>query len=580
MRRAIPLILALAFVAGCNAFCNRRVFEQVVPTCDQTIANDVDIPAEKAADILIVVDNSASMQEEQTRLAQAFLNESGSCPIGKNDLKDFARCKDADPPAVCDFANPTPEQLAGELSSCGFIQVLAAFENDFRIGVITTDVGLCDNRVAASQAGLFCAAGQPGAGQPECGTFDGIAWGRRPQHGCLQPNGPPGTALKVIARGDLDDADTTNDEIGQRFIDTLNNIRIFGSATERGLDAAVDFLDTSAARSAGCEDDLNQFLRPDAKLIVIFLTDEEDCSRRDDVGAFPGIGAACDDPNGCDVFPCADGDTCVPGRSELTDEVCGEFGDHFFSYPARSCYEHVDFLSPVQKYSSFLKTLKPNAADVSVAVIAGGVPPADGAAVEAAGCIFDPANAQVPVGGCFQSGGNSNNTGGRENCSEDPVDPATRLARGCDGAAGASCDIPCCFADPGSRYFALADEMNGLKDTICVDSFGQTMIKIAVFIADVDFVKLAEKPANPSLIFVEKAPAGGDEFATIGRINDVVCGTGNGWVLEEDGLTVRFCGNARPSAGERVRVRAKGEGADGAGADACEGRGTAAAGAE
>ena len=51
-------------------------------------------------------------------------------------------------------------------------------------------------------------------------------------------------------------------------------------------------------------------------------------------------------------------------------------------------------------------------------------------------------------------------------------------------------------------------------------------------------------------------------------------GDADGWVLEEDGVTVRFCGNARPNAGERIRVRAKGEGANGDDANACEGRGS------
>lgn len=237
MRRALLLTLALASFAGCNALCNRRVFEQVTPTCDQTIANDVDIPSEKASDILIVIDNSGSMQEEQDRLASAFINERVSggvpeCPILKDDLADFALCEgEASDPPVCQFSNPTPEQLEGPLRLCGFIQVLAAFENDFRIGVVTTDVGLCDNRLPTSQSNTFCDVA--GAGTPECGTFNDISWGFRPQRGCLQPNGPPGTPFKVIARDDLTDADPAKREIGQRFVNTLKNIRTFGTSVDR-----------------------------------------------------------------------------------------------------------------------------------------------------------------------------------------------------------------------------------------------------------------------------------------------------------------------------------------------------------
>lgn len=557
MRRALLLTLALASFAGCNAFCNRRVFEEVKPTCDQTIANDVDIPAEKAADILIVVDNSGSMQEEQDRLAAAFLDESGNCPIGKNDIKDFARCKEESPPAVCAFANPSPEQLAGPLASCGFIQVLAAFENDFRIGIITTDVGLCDNRLPSAQSELFCANNGPGVGTPECaenGVDDRgvpIHWGYHPQRGCLQPNGPPGTPTKVIARADLVDADASNDEIGDRFVDTIKNIRTFGTSIERGLDATKLFLDkNNTDRGPGCENDLGSFLREDAKLVVIYLTDEEDCSRLPDVA--PCEGTDCDCPDGnCEIFRCGADQTCTPGVTEFTGESCSEFDEHFDGSRLVSsrCYSKESSLSPVEPYVDFLKSLKGDPNDVSVAVIAGGLPIGPDGTIVGAGCTFNAADGQVALGGCRESLGNSN---------------------GADCVASGDC----CFADPGDRYYALADQMSGLKDTICVDSFGQTMIKIAVFIADVDKVVLAEKPENPALIFVEKAPAGSEEFLNIGRINDTACGDGNGWVLEQDGVTVRFCGDARPAAGERIRVRAKGEGANGDDADACEGRGS------
>jgi len=553
--RVVVSLLSVAVLAVTGTGCNRRVFEQVNPTCDVTIANDVEIPAEKAADILIVVDNSGSMQEEQDRLAAAFLNESGDCPIGKNELKDFARCKDDPTIPVCRFANPSKELLeqpgpAG-LADCGFIQVLAAFENDFRIGVITTDVGVCDNRIPDAQAQLFCNANP---GSPECAGPGENQWGFRPQRGCLQPNGPPGTALKVIARQDLLDADPANDEIGDRFINTLRNIRTFGTAVERGLDAAEFFLDPATERPESCANDLTDFVRDEAKLIVIFLTDEEDCSRAPEAAACADAGqpggntcGGCDSETGCEIFGCAPETSCIPGLSEFTGETCGEFRAHFTD-PARSagrCYDLEGSLTPVSHYVDFLKGRKPNASDVTVAVIAGGLPDAEGN-IAAAGCTFDPANGQQPVGGCFESKGTSNSCTPDENC---------------------------CFADPGGRYFELAEGLGGLKDTICVDSFGQTMIKIAVFIADVDKVVLAEPPADPALVFVEKAPAGTQDFALIGRLTGTACDNRDGWVLEDDGVTVRFCGDARPGPGEQLRVRAKGDGATSDAPDACVNRG-------
>lgn len=530
--------------------CNRRVFEKVSPTCDVTIASDVDIPDEKAADILIVVDNSASMQEEQDRLAAAFINDTAACPINKNELKDFALCKGDNPPAVCRFANPSPDMLAAPapdgLADCGFIQVLAAFENDFRIGVVTTDVGVCDNRLPEGQAQLFCAANP---GLPECqGGDPQNLWGFRPQRGCLQPNGPPGTVQKVIAREDLVDNDQTNDEIGDRFIATLQNIRVFGTPTERGLDAAKLFLDPATDRDPSCADDLGNFLRDEAKLIVIFLSDEEDCSRTEDVAecagpAGTGCTGECDSDTGCEIFTCPANTTCALGSTEFSGETCGRFDTHFGNFPAGNCYNNVDDLTPVSLYADFFKSLKSNPSDVTAAVIAGGLSSDDG--FVAGGCTFD-ANVNggnSAIGGCFESRGTSNTCRPDENC---------------------------CFADPGKRYYDLADAMGGLKDTICVDSFGQTMIKIAVFIADVDKVVLAEPPEDPALVFVEK---GNDpEFTLVNRLIGNACEDRDGWVLESDGVTVRFCGTARPGPGEQVRVRAKGAGADGDDADACANR--------
>mgnify|MGYP006146346057 CR=1 FL=1 len=52
--------------------CNRRVFEEVKASCDRTLAEDIEVPTDKAADILIVVDNSGSMASEQDKVAARF----------------------------------------------------------------------------------------------------------------------------------------------------------------------------------------------------------------------------------------------------------------------------------------------------------------------------------------------------------------------------------------------------------------------------------------------------------------------------------------------------------------------------
>jgi hypothetical protein len=597
LRLVVLSACALSVVA--TASCNRRVFELVEPTCDATIASDVDIPTEKAADILIVVDNSGSMAEEQANLKENFINArvDGSgvpeCPIDPQRLAEFATCDTDAPSDLCEFANPSAEDLSpgdpqagvapGRLSRCGFIQVLAAFENDFRVGVITTDVGICDNRSSGAQGGGFC---ENNGELDECSVVDdsgaplGGGWGYRPQRGCLQPNGPPGTRLKVIARSDLTDDAADNDDIGDRFGATLDNIRTFGTAFERGLDAMQLFLDPATERDPSCDGDLQDFLRPEAKLVVIFLTDEEDCSRL---------------PDDNDQFVDNEGDAI----SEFSGESCDEFVDHF-NNKAAFCYANEERLTPVERYAEFLKTVKARSSDISIATIAGAVTDADGKTV-ADGCFT---RGGEPDRACYQSGGKSNSIAAGQDCSDSPPQEKTCRKnqtvrctddsqcadgdvcvsvfdeRGCvDDNGSVTCEKPCCVADAGDRYFALADQFpdNSVKDSICFGSFRQTMIKIAVEIGDVESVQLAEPPADPALVFVEKAPADSNEYAIVPRAEGTECAEQDGWILDvanPDDIRVRFCGRARPGPGERVRVRAKGQGADpDGGADACANRG-------
>ena len=475
------LVMSLPLVASCN----RRVFEAVQTSCDVTIGDTIEVPTEKAADILIVIDNSGSMAEEQDELAQNFLNQVASeCP-----LQDLAAI-----PA--EFKNPARELYTenGVLAKCGFIQLLAAFENDFRVGVITTDVGLCDNRIPAAQGGLD--------------------WGFRPQRGCLQPDGPPDSgARKLIAAADLIDDNAQNDDFAQRFQDTLSNIQTFGSPFERGLDAMSIFLDPTASRGPGCEGDFDSFRRADAALVVIFLTDEEDCSH--------GLG---------------------PGTftDELEGEVCDEF-EAIVSPPNNpaNCYANVAELPPPSLYIDALLAADPNA---KVAVIAGGL--GEPGNVQPAGCTVGAGGA--PDGNCFASGGLSNFTGTNQQCGPGSFEDA----RG---------GLDCCLADPGSRYYEFADEL-GKKttDSICNASFRSTMLDIAAFIAAVDFVELPEPPASPKAIVVTITRAGTGIQETIPPLlDDQDCVTETGWRLE-NGTRVILCGQARPGPGDTIDVQAKG----------------------
>jgi hypothetical protein len=274
-------------------------------------------------------------------------------------------------------------------------------------------------------------------------------------------------------------------------------------------------------------------------LVVIFLTDEEDCSRNADVAPFAEV---CDSPNGCDLFSC-NAPGCVLGRSEYRGEVCGFFNSGRET-SAGECYGKEGELTPVSCYASRLRAYKP-AGNIDIAVIAGGLPDASGAIVEGS-CkvVKDPVtNESSASGACIEKQGLSNT------CSPDDN---------------------CCLADGGGRYFELAEQLGGLKNTICVDDFNQTMVNIAVKVGDVATLSLAEEPADLTLIIVEKASAGSSDYVVVPRLTNITeCPEGaDGWFLDGDHVTIRFCGNARPLGGERVRVGAKGDSADPAGGPA------------
>lgn len=476
--RLALLALPAAFASVALSSCNKHVFEVVPRDC--TIQHDIEKPiaVDTPADILVVVDSSGSMCEEQANLVENFYDE--DCPFTVDNVPE-------------EYRNPSPELVEQLAQDCGFVQILAAYDNDWRLGVITTDVGPCDNRFGLAASGdpvLNCS----GTAFPD--------WGRRPQRGCLQPDD---NGNKVLKRGDQG--------VGQKFSEILGNIRTFGSAWERGLDAMQVFLSPNSDRAPGCDGDLNAFLRDDAKLVVIFLTDEEDCSHAD--GAF-----GLDDENA--------GESC----SNETETP------HTLRDPSREageCYENLDALAPTSRYSEFLKNYKDDPKLVSVAVIAGGLE--QGGEIVAGGCTVS--GAGTPQGGCFESGGNSNRTS-----SEDVCDPNIRT---------------CCTADPGTRYFQFARELGSgqfLNDSICFASFRDTMIKIAAFIAADDFVSLGEIPSNPHAIIVQITRAGDTEPTPIPRIPDGEDPTGkDGWQYDGE-LRINFYGSAKPGPGDTIQVDA------------------------
>lgn len=361
-------------------------------------AEEEERPASEASrlvDFLFVVDNSSSMCDNQEALVRAFFD--ADCPIQDLDQVPLA------------LQNPAPE-LAEELSEqCGFAQLMAAYDLDFRVGVISTDVGPCDDRFNIAET----------AGFPVCGLAPG--WGRRPQRGCLQA--PSSFGSRFLSRGDS--------AIGSKFASLIASVGVYGSAFERGLDAVDVFLDEDSEKEPSCANDAASFLRPDAHLTLVFVSDEDDCSHQD--GAF-GFG------------------------DENAGESCTHEIEEFKQLSPTACYDRPELLAPVE---DFIQRWRARKGDKLSAILLGGLVPGDDAALVAGGCLtLDDGG----IGGeCFESGGNSNQTGTGGVC-----DPSMR-------------EQPCCIADGAGRYLQAVNALGarGVAGSICGGDF-RDLLKQAV----------------------------------------------------------------------------------------------------
>ena len=364
-----------------------------------------------AVDILFVIDNSGSMSEEQQQLAfaAAAANDPASpCNAGLADLQTYVAGNPGLPVADWDAGH------RATLASCGFIERLLLSGNKFRLGVITTDMNDCDSPFGSS-------AQRPAV----------------PQRGCLQ-TGTAEPSLTVL------DWQTAN--LAQRFGDIVTSVLTYGSPYEKGLAAARHFLtpghDVPSPNACdvtrNCNNDLNSFLRQTetttggelapTKLLLVFITDEEDCSH----------GGAIDEN--------------VSGNTDL-------------------CYTNPELLLDPSALAADVIALKPQRGLISVGVLAGYHYGASGPFPS--GC--KPAG-DSESDDCNPAYGNSVST-----CTvcvdETPVCPC-HPALTCPGGSQHPA-ANCCQADAADRYDQFARQMQAHSvDSICNSSYKASLNEI------------------------------------------------------------------------------------------------------
>ena len=377
--RRISFVFLTGALAAPMGACTRDGSDHV----DVVAPVELPIAQQGPLDILFVVDNSPSMLEEQASLRRTVFDE--RCPI--TNLQDIPE----------PYANPVGATLQELAQVCGLAQLLATFNADFHIGVITSDVGVCDERI-------------PWAQDP-----DGLHT-PTPQRGCLQ--------------GGLI---TASDDVAGRFEAAMQSVGTYGSGIERSMEAARIYLDPDSRRAPGCEDDLDGFLRQDAQLLVVFVTDEDDCSHDDGAWGFPN--ELADEPAACDA----------------------EFLPPPF-VTSSQCQRQPELLTPVQVTIDAFRGLVDagRTRDVFVGLV-GGVREGDDGLVVPGGCRNDDG---AVSGDCFESGGQSNIAGPGA-----PCDPAIAT---------------CCTADASPRLVELARAVNddSFLGSACADDYRAALLPL------------------------------------------------------------------------------------------------------
>ncbi|MBI5508685.1 MAG: hypothetical protein HY903_08020 [Deltaproteobacteria bacterium] len=212
-RAALGIVGGLVTLVGCQDYSFLYRPHQRVAT---TQVHEI-VMRNSDTDILFVIDNSGSMQEEQDNV------------IRNTRL---------------------------------FIDELALSENAYRVGIVTTDA--IDEKHPGEDGGRLrmVRANQTRLNNAGCGI------------------GPDTSPLPYLVRPNLDDpqADAKRCRLVQDFTATVQSLGTGGSGRESGMLSARKALDsrlaTIAAHNAG-------FLRDGADLALIFLSDEEDCAFED-----------------------------------------------------------------------------------------------------------------------------------------------------------------------------------------------------------------------------------------------------------------------------------------------------------
>ena len=268
-------VVAMTTVLFSLAGCPGRELSRVVPQDIEEFYKSIPVRINRDVDILFVVDNSGSMREEQSSLAENF-----------------------------------PE----------FIKVLQTIEGglpNVHIGVISTDVGAGRFSIATCRPNGDNGNLQANAADTDCNT--------------------PGPEPFLVDVADTDGNRVTNYEgdLAESF-SCIAKLGTEGCGFEQPLEAVRRALENNPANAG--------FIRPNAYLAIVFITDEDDCSAIGD-SVFDTSSAAVANLGPPDSYRCfAQGVICdpdVPNEPGVKTN-CRPRDDSEYLHNVRT--EYVDYL--------------------------------------------------------------------------------------------------------------------------------------------------------------------------------------------------------------------------------------------
>jgi hypothetical protein len=402
LRRSLITLTALATLVGMG--CNSRALEVPIPSGETGQKMVFPQTLETKVDLLFVVDNSGSMEQEQQNLAEQFPK-----------LIEALR--------VDDFGGRIP---------------------DVHIGVITTDLG----------------AGSYGLPSCEVSGGDGAALQNTPRvAGC---NAPTDKWISYeFEGGQTNIAGCKGDgvECVKDSFSCIARVGLQGCGFESPLEAARRALDAKLQLNPG-------FLRDDALLAVVFITDEDDCSARNPQ-LFDPSQQSLTDPLG-----------------PLTSFRCFEFGiqcdvnDRNKVGPRKNCKPAGDWLYKVEDYIKFFAGIKGSKDRVLMAAIAG------------------------------------------------PTSPVTVGKDGQNPSLGASCQSGSGFAVPALRIGSVIQAFDGSVASICDNDFGPALAAIGASIRGRlgnQCVRLPLLTKDSQLVCTPGVDAGGGKTCQKDTLRDADC---------------------------------------------------------